>query len=337
MFIVANFFILTGIFIKIGFAPFHSWVISVYTRISYALLGFFAVLPKFVYFFILVRYYYLTLSTVVVNFEVSMFDNYMITFYGSEVSFMLYIYSLMVGLFSVFFGSFGLLFRSYLNTFLAYSSILNLGFIIFLFGCLNLFTLKAMVFYIFIYFFILLGFLLAFILVKDSNYNFVNFSTGKFDFFKSLVFLKGNRKGGFLFFILTVFLLALAGLPPFPGFFIKLYSFYVLALTTHIFFVVTLGFLNVLALFGYLRFVGLVVFYLFENSDSLFFSVVTLYVNIFNRFSSNGIFYNIYWFNVFFYAFSYIILSFFLSFVLFFVFYIDLIFYYLDYIVLCLF
>uniref|UniRef100_A0AAU6PC04 NADH-ubiquinone oxidoreductase chain 2 n=1 Tax=Tituria planata TaxID=3133672 RepID=A0AAU6PC04_9HEMI len=163
-----NSFICFSLLLKLGSAPFHNWVISIVSGMSYDSLFIFLSLSKLPPFFLL--------------------------------SYLCYNLSYFV-LFCLVFGSVGGLNHSSLKKLMGFSSVFNLGFLIYLINLSSLwffyfFCYSLMVFFIFYFFYF---------------YNLIylnHFFVGGFDLFSSVTF--------------WILFLSLGGMPPMFGFFVKL-------------------------------------------------------------------------------------------------------------------
>lgn len=182
------YFFLFGLFMKLGSAPFHFWVLPLYDSIPTIISLYQSVLPKIFYIFIL---YYLVSFTNVIIFT----NNLMI----------LIIFS------SFIIGSFIGIYQSRIKKLLAASSILNLGF--FFLSFIPFSSSLPLVINPFIYFF------LYFI-------NVINIFSILL-FFHDLSNLKQLSPLSFSFpflsFLLLFSIFSFIGIPPFAGFFAKIY------------------------------------------------------------------------------------------------------------------
>lgn len=184
----ANIFIILGFIMKLGSAPFHFWVLPLYDTIPTIITLYQSVLPKIFYFFLLFHL-------------VNTFNNYYF------ISFLIFS--------SFFFGSFIGIFQSRIKKLLAASSIVNLGFffLTFLPFSESYHVTSYLVINPFIYFF------LYFINV----FNFFSILL----FFQDLSKLKQLSPIPFLFpflsFLLMISIFSFIGIPPFAGFFAKIF------------------------------------------------------------------------------------------------------------------
>ena len=191
--------IFLSLFFKLGLAPFHFWVIRIYKIMNNNLLIYFLFVPKVVYLFIFFKF--LLPSSLLVN-NMNLFNLF-----------------LFIAILSSIIGSIGGLYHNNFNLLITYSSIFNLGFL--LFGFLSYFqiitfgTLHTFE-YLFIYFFHLISIFFAYFLFNKSSSDNSNILSNLFLSLSSSPFFA-------LSFLFTIF--SFIGLPPFSGFFAKLNIF----------------------------------------------------------------------------------------------------------------
>lgn len=226
-----------SIIFKLGAIPFFFWLIRLYTDLNKKILIYQLTVPKLLFFIIFNNFLYLGLS--------SLPDTS-----TTESSGLIYYFYLLffLGLLSIVIGSIGGLFQIKDNNLLSYSSLLNIGFILFSFSILLLnlslyyFTPSAplnidiilvrsylissikenmwIIFqYFYIYFINLIGLFAIFKL-----YSILSLTT---------LFSQSSapkRWANYPFFFLSFFVIILSfiGIPPFSGFFAKFYLFFTL-------------------------------------------------------------------------------------------------------------
>ncbi len=264
--------VMGSLFFKIGVAPFHVWVIDVYSGISLPSFFFFSVFSKFI--FVLVFFKLLFL----VFFEFGFVFKYILIFFS--------IISIIVGVY----GSFG---SVDLRRFLAYGSISHVGFIMLSFSSYTIYGMFAGLFYLIVYAFLMLSFFYVYGFLKSAYPNFTSIN--------ELNFIKNSN-----FFIAIVFsfmLFSMAGIPPFIGFFSKFIVLYGFLNYETFYFVLCLLILilNVVGTFPYIRIVSSL-FFDYDNYRflSLYISPLLVLFFLFNIFGI--IFY------LFFYKFLFIII-----------------------------
>jgi NADH:ubiquinone oxidoreductase subunit 2 (subunit N) len=229
--------ILFSLFIKLGLAPFHLWLLDVYEGSPTSSTFFFAVIAKFSTFVFLVRICYLNLK------------------YFSELW---VFYSLIIAILSIFVGSFGGLKTRKLKTLLAYSSISHMGYVLLAFSAFNKFLgIEMMFFYLIIY--ILAGLCTWFIIL---NLRLVNKNLNKHSLeLSSLTLLSKSNSSLAFAFALTMF--SLAGIPPLIGFLTKMGLFLAVVENLYYFTALTAILCSVISTFYYIRIIKILYF---ENS-----------------------------------------------------------------------
>jgi NADH-quinone oxidoreductase subunit N len=199
---ISIFMIIIVFLMKFGAVPYHFWIGDVYQGSSTFVVIFFATVVRIGFFVAFFRLIYQV-------FAVATSFNFSTIFY-------------LFGIFSVIYGSFYSLTQYEIKKFLAYSSIVHTGFILLSLSLMNGEGLKIAYYYLIVYLFTLLTF---FFIVTVSQYIFQyynnqnkKFVTLEFKYFSELSSLPFGLKV-----ILALLLFSMAGLPPFPGFIIKLY------------------------------------------------------------------------------------------------------------------
>jgi NADH-quinone oxidoreductase subunit N len=204
MLLVATVFILAGFGFKTASVPFHFWCPDVYTGAPTPVTAFLSVAPKAAGFATLIRFFFSSLSN---------------TSSGGSVwtplagmNWMLLV--LMISVATMTLGNIAALRQENMKRMLAYSSIAHAGYILMGAVVMTAQGLQSILVYLITYLFMNLG---AFLVVIEI-YN----RTGSFD----LKHYQGFwRRSPFLTISMTVFKLSLMGIPPFAGFFGKLYVF----------------------------------------------------------------------------------------------------------------
>ncbi len=204
MLLVATVFILAGFGFKTASVPFHFWCPDVYTGAPTPVTAFLSVAPKAAGFATLIRFFFNSLSNAGSGGSV----------WGpiSSMNWMLLV--LMISVVTMTLGNLAALRQDNMKRMLAYSSIAHAGYILMGAVVMTAQGLQSILVYLITYLFMNLG---AFLIVIEI-YN----RTGSFD----LKHYQGLwRRSPFLTISMTVFMLSLMGIPPFAGFFGKLYVF----------------------------------------------------------------------------------------------------------------
>jgi len=231
---IALVLILAGFGYKISAVPFHMWAPDVYHGAPIPVTAFLAVGSKAAGFALLMRFFYPALS--------QLGDNGVWQFLpGVEwPQFML-----VIAMITMTLGNLAALNQSNVKRLLAYSSIAHAGYILMGFVVLSNDGLRAMLFYLIVYYLMTLG---AFVVVLVVANN-----TGQEDLdgFRGLAW----RGGALPAIAMGVFLFSLTGLPPLGGFIGKFYLF--AAVIKHEFYyLAVVGILNsVVSLYYYARIV----------------------------------------------------------------------------------
>ena len=251
--IVSFSLICIGLLIKMGGAPFHFWVADAYQGAPRIITAFFLLVPKIVYFVVLLNLYLNVWGAVIIG----------------QLNLLAYLFFFII-LSSFVFGGFGTLGQEDIKRLLAFSSVVHIAFI--LLGLVSNvhFGAIASLFYLLVYVNIVLGILGILFLFRYKKLRISNVNE----------FLSLATTHPVMGFILVVNLFSLIGIPPFSGFFSKasiLYSllcseYYLLA-------ILVIGFSSLSAVY-YLR-IGKVVYFELKFKQDKF-----LFVNWFNRSAS---------------------------------------------------
>ena len=229
--------ILISIFIKLSLAPFHLWSLDVYEGAPTIGTFFFAVITKLSFFIFLYRIYY----------------NFFITYYKVFI-----IFSFIIGFFSIVIGSFGNLRQKKFKTFMAYSSINHMGFVLLAFSTGTHLGFEFSIFYLIIY--MITNTVIWFSvlpLIKINTVYKLKYSNN----FSDLILLYKTQPVIALGLLISFF--SSAGIPPFIGFFAKLGIFFVLLDTGYIFISILISLCSVISAFYYIRVIKILYF---ENS-----------------------------------------------------------------------
>lgn len=231
---IGLFLVFISIFIKLSLAPFHLWSLDVYENAPTLATFFFSAITKF--------------SFVIFLFRVS-------------ISFIQYYYyiitnmCLIVGLTSILIGSFGNLQQKKVKTFMAYSSINHMGFVILSLSIFKNVSLVASMYYLIVYMLtnLLIWYVILLISEMKKKYQFknsINFSD----------FLLLNNSNPVLAFGLLIGFLSSSGLPPFIGFFSKFQILFVLIQAKFYIVALTAVLCSVVSTFYYIRVIKILYF-----------------------------------------------------------------------------
>ena len=235
--------IFSSLIFKIGSFPFHMWVCDVYEGSDNWILLILSTVSKFPIYILINKLIFLYLLNL---------DMYIY----------IYIYIFICSILSVVFGSILALNQTKIERILGYSSIVNVGILLPIYLVNNIYSLFGLVFYLVTYFVSLISLLLLVnsIFIFKKNY--------KNNLFQYVSFLKKD----FLVGIILIFsFLSLLGLPPFIGFFGKLYLFTLYTLNKFYLFVLILIVTTVISIIYYLLLICNYYFYTFNYNIRFFY------------------------------------------------------------------
>ena len=224
VFIVGMVLFAIGFFFKMGVFPFQMWVPDVYEGAPTVVTGLMSTAGKIAAIG--------TIVPIIIGFKIT------------DLKILLAV----IAVLTMLFGNVIALAQTNIKRLLAYSSIASAGYILVGVASLDEMAVTGIAFYLIAYVFMQLG---SFIIVavyesnaKDINdYNLVNF-----DDYKGLA--KRNPMLGIFF---TIFLLSLAGIPPFAGFWGKYYLFYFAIKSNLVWLSIVAILLSLVSLYYYLK------------------------------------------------------------------------------------
>jgi NADH-quinone oxidoreductase subunit N len=222
-------FIVVAVAFKLGAVPFHMWLPDVYQGAPTSVTLFISTAPKIGYFALALRLLAHGLG-------------------GTEVEWTQMLSALAV--LSLIVGNTVALVQTNMKRLLAYSTIVNVGFILlgFVAGTPGGYT--AALYYTLVYVLVVLGSFGVILLMSRAGYE-----ADKLDDFKGLY-----QRDPLLALVMMMLMFSTAGIPPFVGFWAKLRIFQVLWETQHFWLVVISAALSVVGTFYYLRVIKLMYF-----------------------------------------------------------------------------
>jgi NADH-quinone oxidoreductase subunit N len=239
--------ILAGFGFKTAAVPFHFWCPDVYSGAPTPVTAFLSVAPKAAGFAALIRFFFTGLSKTSINWG-----------YWTQLGIDWSLLVLIISIITMTFGNIAALRQTNIKRLLAYSSIAHAGYIFMGAVVLTSQGLQAILIYLITYLFMNLG---AFLVIIE-----INNQTGSFDLKDYQGFY---RKSPFLTIAMAIFMLSLMGMPPFAGFFGKLYVFGA-AIHRDLAWFAVVGALNsVIAVYYYARVIKTMVMDPSENMERL--------------------------------------------------------------------
>jgi NADH-quinone oxidoreductase subunit N len=229
--------IIIGFMFKIGLFPFHMWIPDVYEGAPTVISGMLSTAGKIA-----------AVGTILPIILTLNILNFKIIFSVAAVATMLY-------------GNIIALAQSNIKRLLAYSSIASAGYIFVGVAAMNEFALKGIAYYLIAYTFMQLGaFIVASILEKkdDGSRDYKNIDL---EFYKGL-----GKRNPVIAAFMTLFLLSLAGIPPFAGFWGKYYLFYAAIQANLIWLAITGIILSLIGVYYYLK---VIVYMWFDEPEYL--------------------------------------------------------------------
>jgi NADH-quinone oxidoreductase subunit N len=231
MLLVATALLLAGFGFKTAAVPFHFWCPDVYTGAPTPVTAFLSVAPKAAGFATLIRFFFTGLSNTANSSQWTQFQNIN---WAALV--------LVLSIVTMTFGNLAALRQDDMKRMLAYSSIAHAGYLFMGAVVLTSEGVQAVLIYLIAYLFMNLG---AFLVVIE-----IHNRIGSFDVrdYRGMY-----RRSPFLTIAMSIFMLSLMGIPPFAGFFGKLFVF-AAAVNRNLAWYAVVGALNsVIAVYYYAR------------------------------------------------------------------------------------
>lgn len=188
-------FMLCGLAFKISAAPFHMWTPDVYEGSPTPVTGFFASAPKFAAMLLIARLIYGPLESAIDQWQQVI---------------------IAISILSMFVGVIGALSQTNIKRLMAYSSIANMGYALVPLAAGTLLGLQGMLIFMTIYLITAIGMFAAILQMRIRN--------GMLEQIEDLSGLAQSHRG--MAITITIFLFSLAGIPPFLGFFGKVFAFW---------------------------------------------------------------------------------------------------------------
>ncbi len=234
-------FIIISLIFKVGGAPFHMWLPDVYEGVASIITIFFALIPKISILSIFVKFVY--------EYNLSLYLDLN----------MLYIY---IAILSLIVGSFGALGQIKIKRILSYSAIAHIGFFLFCFAIGNILSCVAFLIYLIVYKILIVSVFGS--LIINQQYS----TKAILKYIGNLCFLYKNNI--LILFILLVSLFAMAGIPPFSGFFSKLLIFLAAIKEGYTLFTIFFFFISIVSVVYYLRVIRAMLFIIKKREWCLF-------------------------------------------------------------------
>jgi len=224
-------FVSVSLLFKVAAAPFHMWSPDVYEGAPMPVTAFFSIVPKIAVFSLLLRIFYSTF--------------YDFTGFWQPI----FLYS---GILSMLIGSVGALYQKKIKRLMAYSGIANVGYMLIGLSAGTVESMSGLIIYLIIYVVMIIAFF-SFVLgtqsEKDSKLN---------THIADLVNL--GKVNPALAFSVTFIIFSMVGLPPFAGFFGKMYLF-LAVIQSELYAAAVIGVLSsVVAAFYYIRIIKVMFF-----------------------------------------------------------------------------
>jgi len=213
-----------GLLFKVGAYPMHVWVPGVYRNSPTPITIFFATIIKFIMTLLVLRLFYVV--------------------FDSSLDF-LKIFFLISAVGSMVVGALGAFKELKVKNFISYTAINQAGFIMLGLCCQTTLGIYYALYYLFIYILLTIGFLSLILNLFQS------LTRKPIRFFKDLKYFCKNNTSASL--VLSAFILSFAGLPPFAGFFGKLYMYFAIAQAKMFILLLITLLLNIISLYYYIR------------------------------------------------------------------------------------
>ncbi|MBS0185338.1 MAG: NADH-quinone oxidoreductase subunit N [Proteobacteria bacterium] len=245
-------FIIASFLFKLALVPFHMWAPDVYEGIPLPIVGFLALIPKMVILSIILHLWILLFPIKTIPMELDALKIFPP---------LLKVASLL----SILVGTFGAFGQLNIKRFIAYSGISHMGFIVLGIVLGNYNGMYAAIIYLLSYLIMGVGFFSCLCALRYPQ----GFS--RLGIIKDLSDLKGlSKTHPSMSFMIALLMISFAGLPPFIGFFSKLYLLLSFIESGFIGVAIFVGLLSIIAAVYYLR----IIKYLYFDETEVFLDVV---------------------------------------------------------------
>jgi NADH-quinone oxidoreductase subunit N len=246
--------ILFSLFVKIAAAPFYLWSLEVYEGSPSVATFFFAVLGKFSIVVLILKLFY----------------EYFLFLKTSQI------YFIITGVISVVVGSFGGITQRKLKVFIAYSSVVSVGYALLLLSSESIFCKSITVFFLFINIVFGLNTWFCIVSMKLKKRGFIGSKESK-----EIGDLSNLSSSNFaLSYSFAVNLFALSGLPCVVGFLIKLHLWLPLVCKTYYFIIFCCFLFGIISTYYYVRVIK-VMFFENDRTGNLYLGIKTKVTSIF--------------------------------------------------------
>jgi len=229
--IIGIVFILVSFLFKLSAAPFHLWSPDVYEGSPTSTTAFFAIVPK--------------LGLLVFFFRL-FFESFYV--FLPPLQYLLVISSIS----SMLIGSFGAIWQIKIKRLLAFSAISHVGYMLIGLSCCSIESIYAVIFYAVIYVFMSVSSFCLLLAIRKNN------SLKKIKYIEDISTI--SRVNPFMAICFAITFFSIAGVPPFAGFFSKMFLFFS-AISQSLYLLAFIGVLtSVVSCFYYLRIIQITYF-----------------------------------------------------------------------------
>jgi len=222
-------FLLVAFLFKVGASPFHMWLCDVYEGAMTPVTLFFALVPKIVLFYLILKLLLLVFLS-------------QDSFWGLAVGASAFL--------SILVASLGALYQKKVKRLLAFSAISHTGFILLAVCCCSIDSMKAYNFYILFY-----------VIMNVTFFSIIMVSKTNTDFLKYLANWSFSSKRNYVVAItFSLVLFSVGGVPPFVGFYSKLLVLLAMVNESKIFLTTAIALLSCVGCFYYIRLIKIFFF-----------------------------------------------------------------------------
>lgn len=250
IFLIGFILFVIGFLFKMGAFPFHMWIPDVYEGAPTVVTGLLSTAGKVAAVG--------TIAPIIIGFNIIDFK--------TLIS--------IIAVLTMLFGNVIALAQTSIKRLLAYSSIASAGYILVGIASIDEFAVKGIAFYLTAYVFMQLGAFIVISIYESGTADGRDYSLLNLEDYKGLA--KRNPLLGIIF---TIFLLSLAGIPPFAGFWGKYYLFYAAIKSNLIWLSVVAILLSLVSLYYYLK----VIVYMWFNEPSENFADINIPFDIYGK------------------------------------------------------
>ncbi|MEM7617487.1 MAG: NADH-quinone oxidoreductase subunit N, partial [Pseudomonadota bacterium] len=235
IFVIGMILVLIGLFFKLSLIPFHMWTPDVYQGASIPITAFFAATSKIAAVILLIKLLYNVFDSLFIHWQQIL---------------------MILSAISMLFGSIAAIAQTNIKRMLAYSSIAHMGYVTMGITAYSTEAVESVIIYLFIYLSMTIGMFASLLFINRKELH-----DKQVSFLSDIKYFSGlGKKSPYKALIITIFMLSMAGLPPFAGFWGKLFIFKAV-IASELYLLASIGIIaSIISVYYYLRIIKIMYF-----------------------------------------------------------------------------